>query len=168
MRAICPNCEAVYELPAQVVARLPASLRCARCEQVWEVQPEAEPEAEIQAEPEAVVQAEPQAEPETAASPDGIDLPSPPARQEAAAVESETDEAPASAVMPVPEPAAALPAEVEDAGGVDGLSPAAVLRQWIVSLVLLTAIIGLLLALHGPIGRVWPPAVRLYRLLGLG
>ena len=38
---------------------------------------------------------------------------------------------------------------------------------WITSIVILLVIIGLFLALHGLIARVWPPSLRLYQAIGL-
>lgn len=167
MRATCPNCEALYELPAEMVARLPASLRCARCGHVWEVQPEdVAASAEIPAQKAPVPDTGPAETPAVdIIKPDGIDLPLPPG----AVPEQEPEPVSTTvALLPVPEPASASPEPIEPDEAEEGLSVAAVRRQWIVSLLALVVIIVLLLVLHGPIGRAWPPILRFYQLFGLG
>lgn len=159
MRAACPNCEAVYALPVEMAARLPAAVRCAACGHVWDLTPEAAAAeatplpapAEADAEVEAKAEAAPD---EATPAPVSEPVPEPPLVM------------PEPAPLPVPEPSvvvearrvAVAPAEIWPSERV----------QWIVSGGALLVVIVLLFALHGPIGRAWPPMLRLYGIFGLG
>ena len=174
MRAACPNCEAVYDLPAEMAARLPAAVRCAACGHVWDLQPEDE----------AAAKAPPAADPPTA--PDGTEAEAAPVDEgagtasEAAAgsasdpEESGPEASGAEASLAMPAPAVfAVPGSMPAAEGeLVAESPAASWPservQWMVSAGVLAVLILLLFALHGPIGRAWPPSLRLYGLFGLG
>lgn len=201
MRVVCPKCEATYELPAEMAARLPASVRCVRCGNTWEVpapvsqpMPDARPEPESNPqqivadvpvvpaskadEAKAVGLAPTPASAGKQAQSETLDLPKPPDEgTPAGKTGADTTRSrggpvavglePAVGVLPVPEPAAAKPVDVEEADEVAELPAPAVRRQWFISLVVLAAVITLILVLHRQIGQAWPPMMRLYQALGL-
>jgi predicted Zn finger-like uncharacterized protein len=172
MRAACPKCEAVYDLPAEMTARLPAAVRCATCGHVWDLRPDdAAGEASAETPPAADPPAAPGgAEAEAAPADEGGGT----ASEAAAEPMSDPEASGAETSLAMPAPAVfAVPGSMPAAEGeLVAESPAAPWPservQWMVSAGVLAVLILLLFALHGPIGRAWPPSLRLYGLFGLG
>jgi predicted Zn finger-like uncharacterized protein len=197
MRIACPNCAAEYEVPDSLLAAGPRMLRCARCSHQFaaalpepEVEPEPEPEPSPFGRP-AVPLAERLAglgpapapeppEPEPGASPEPAPEPPP-------------EPAPEAIPASVPEPAAPEPelarAEAERPPPTRGLtqhspmdpplrqrlveqepepeSPRSVAAAWAASFVVLAAALYAAWHFRAAIIQAWPPAERLYALLGL-
>lgn len=155
MRITCPVCAALYELPPDYAARLPARTRCARCGAEWL----AEPEAAAGPVPETARTTE------TAGAPEG-----------------ETPVEPFPPEEPPPEPAA-VPVAARRAFAESSLSApesplaASAARParsrvsdralWFGSVAVVVLLIALFLALHRPIGHAWPASQRLFHALGL-
>jgi predicted Zn finger-like uncharacterized protein len=152
MRITCPDCAAQYELPPEAQARLPMRVRCAQCGTEWQAEPPppAEPEVEPSPSPDSDDEFEfkpiQSLEAESASSPE----PEPPAPEPGQPARLETPIEPPSRPTPAP------PTQ----------SPSA-RTLWIGSILLLIALIVLVLALHGPISRAWPPSQRLFDAIGL-
>lgn len=144
MRQACPSCGSIYELPAEILARLPASLRCARCGTTWEA---AAPP------------------PDDATS---LDLPKPPATATPIAAAEPKPGSRTAMTTPLDLAPAGASAAVDAATAGAPPPGAAFRRHRVVSILALAVAIILILALHKPIGQAWPPMLRLYRAIGLG
>ncbi|HQT72677.1 MAG TPA: zinc-ribbon domain-containing protein [Acidiphilium sp.] len=171
MRAACPNCEAVYVLPVEMAARLPAAVRCAACLHVWDLTPDAV--AAEASQPPAPAEAEAEAEADTGSSDTGSsDTGAPDAAAKALAepaaepVVEPSPAIPEPSLPPVSDPPLVVEPRRISVASVE-LWPSERV-QWIVSGSVLLVLIALLFALHAPIGRAWPPMLRLYGLFGLG
>ncbi|HQT61111.1 zinc-ribbon domain-containing protein [Acidiphilium sp. C61] len=161
MRAACPNCEAVYVLPDEMAARLPAAVRCAACLHVWDLTPDA-----VAAEAEAEAEAD-TGSPDTGSSDTGApDAAAKALAEPAAEPVVEPSPIPEPSPLPVSDPPLVVEPRKISAASVE-LWPSERV-QWIVSGGVLLVLIALLFALHAPIGRAWPPMLRLYGLFGLG
>ena len=165
MRAACPKCEAVYELPAEMAARLPAAVRCATCGHVWDLSPEAAvDEAGAPAAPDATeADAAPVGD---AVGPTAEATPGPEASDPEGG-EPEGGETEASRAMSLPALLAVPDSALVSAARAPAVPWPSLRVQWMVSAGVLAVLILLLFALHGPIGRAWPPSLRLYAALGL-
>lgn len=154
MRLTCPNCDARYEMPPEMAARLPARLRCARCAAEWHqdafASPGANPDPEPRAAPVFVPPPEP-AVPEPEPEPETV------SDMEAGTVD----------IPPVPgavPPRIAPPPQRRRRAR---SAPATAWLMWLVSIVILAILIALVIGFHDAIGHAWPPSQRLYRALGL-
>jgi predicted Zn finger-like uncharacterized protein len=140
MRITCPNCAAVYDVPAERLAG-GRTVRCARCGSGW-----VPPVGESALEPQPV----PAATPEVAKR----ELPE-------AAIPSLPE--PESASPPAP----AAPADGRLRRLLAVRFPVPVLLAWVGSLVLLGMMVGAMIAWRLDVMRAWPPSERLYSALGL-
>jgi len=149
MQITCPACAAAYDVPDSKL-RPGGAVRCARCGGRWAPLPAAPP-------------ADPPAAPAVAAV--AAPAPVPPA--------------PPAAPHPFAPPASAPPAAPEAARPPQALRryplPSAERRRrallglaWAASLGLLGLGVVLAVALRAEIAAAWPPALRLFRALGLG
>ncbi len=161
----CPDCDARYEIPPDMAARLPARLRCARCGAEWHqdapVTQAPEPAFLPETTPEPVLEMVPQAVPEPAPEP-ALDL------------------APAETVEIPPSPAVSAPPFAVEAVPFEPVPPVAARRiavspkpettrlLWFASIGILVGLIALAIGFRGAIIHIWPPSLRLYRGLGLG
>lgn len=138
MRIVCPTCQATYEVPERLIGS-GRSLRCKACGHDWHVAPPGPAAPPQPPSPQPV----PREEPAAPAAHRPPPLPTPRPR------------APQVIDPPLPPP--------EDDAPRDRL----VLRvAWAVSLL---AVLGMLLALwlfRAEIAAAWPPAARLFQLLG--
>ena len=149
MRATCPSCEAVYEIPDRLVGT-GRRLRCANCGNEWAlVQPPTPP------------------------------LPTPTPAPAAPEPMPATPPPPAYTYAPQPEPPPAAPPPtrpmlrrppqvidpplppVDDAAGFRGRRDIALWAAWIGSVLLVVLALGTLWAFRYEIAAAWPPAARL-------
>lgn len=143
MRITCPACAATYEVPDRLIGT-GRSLRCRSCGHAWRVTPE-EPGAEAAVPAPAGAAAEAPPPP----LPDPGTLPDPPAALPG------PRRAPQLIDPPLPRPEA-LPRPVGTA-----------LRlAWAASLIAVLAGLAGLWLFRAEIAEAWPPAARLYRILG--
>ncbi|MDD2877823.1 MAG: zinc-ribbon domain-containing protein [Acidiphilium sp.] len=159
MRIACPVCDAQYQLPPALAAKLPTRTRCARCGAEWEAVPPVPPvpvEAEAFGGPEHGKML-PRSE---------SDLPAvfaPGAMPEATPEEAIPKPVPvlvARTAVPAPELRRPVPAYASD--------PRVIRKLWAGSFGLVIVLIALVLVFHGAISAAWPPSLRVYRALGLG
>lgn len=150
MRATCPYCEAVYEIPDRLVGS-GRRLRCANCGHEW-----------------TLLQAAP-APASTASAPPA----SPPGSMPV------TPPPPAYTYAPTPEPPQAAPPPtrpmlrrppqvidpplppVDDAAGFRGRADLVLRAAWVGSVLLVLLALGALWAFRHEIAAAWPPAARL-------
>lgn len=165
MRATCPSCQAVYEIPDRL-AGAGRRLRCAACGNEWTLTPP--PLADAPADPlkpapapapaEAPPQAPVGAKPEAMAG-----TPSPPAY--AYAPSPEPPPAPAAQTRPMLRRAPQvidppLP-QVDDSAGFRRRGDLALRAAWIGSVLLVLLALGALWTFRYEIATAWPPAARL-------
>lgn len=150
MRIVCPSCQSAYEVPEALLAGGKA-VRCARCGTEWAPlppapsQPQPQPQATPAPAPPPLV-AEPPAEPE------------PPPRLEPRlgsyrprSVDTVDDARPPprdDEIGPAPRPRGAILA-------------------WLVTLLVLVALLWAAFVYRDQVMHAWPPSARLYALLGL-
>ena len=139
MRITCPNCAAVYDVPAERLAG-GRTVRCARCGSGW-VPPADESALEPPPAPVVPEVAEPEV-PEAATL--GVAEPEP---------------------VSAPAPAATVGGRLRRLLAVR--LPVPVLLAWVGSLVLLGALAWAMIAWRLDVMRVWPPSERLYSAFGL-
>jgi predicted Zn finger-like uncharacterized protein len=155
MRIVCPACQATYEVPDQLIGA-GRSLRCKACRHAWHVAPPAPPatataEPPATTAPESPVRAVP--EPAIPAAPPAPPLA--PSRPPPPPVPADRPRIPQPIDPPLPHP--------EDRAPRISLPLRA---AWAASIL---AVGGMLLALwlfRADIMTAWPPAARLYQLLG--
>lgn len=137
MRIVCPSCEAEYDVPDSLLGGRPRHVRCAKCAREWA------PFAPPPAPPEPV---------ETFAPPP------------AAAVHHA--EAPAHGTLAdqVPPIEAPKRKEAKVPGSAPGLG---VVIAWLFTAAIIAAGVGVLWLKRAEVVSFWPPARRLYILLGL-
>ena len=152
MRIACPTCAAAYDVPDALLAAGPRLLRCARCSTEFSA---ALPEAKAPPEPEPApaLQAAP---PPDSALPEPSPAPAPPA---------ELALAPPERPKPTRGPAAPSPMDTLDAPAPPGQGRLA--AAWIASFGTIGAGLFALLHWQAEIAAAWPPASRLYAVLGL-
>ncbi|MBU8544519.1 MULTISPECIES: zinc-ribbon domain-containing protein [Roseomonadaceae] len=148
MRISCPNCAAEYDVPDQALAAGPRLLRCARCQHRFEAALPAPPAAESRAETAGA--AGPPMSPE---APDDTPQDLPADVPEAASTPL------AAPTAQTPERLAAAPASPPDRFALAG---------WLLTVLLLAAAGYAGFAFRAEVMAAWPPAQRLYGLLGLG
>jgi predicted Zn finger-like uncharacterized protein len=148
MRIACPNCAAAYDVPDALLASGPRLLRCARCSTEF---PAALPEAKAPPEPEP--------QPEAAPPPDPV----PPEPSPAPPTELATG--PRERPLPTRGPAGPSPIEALDAPAPPGQGRLA--AAWIASFGAVGAGLFALVHWQAQISAAWPPAARLYAVLGL-
>lgn len=150
MRATCPSCEAVYEIPDRLVGS-GRRLRCANCGHEW-----------------TLLQAAPAPAPTASAPPASPPGPMP-----------VTPPPPAYTYAPTPEPPQAAPPPtrpmlrrppqvidpplppVDDAAGFRGRGDLVLRAAWIGSVLLVLLALGALWTFRYEIAAAWPPAARL-------
>lgn len=169
MRIACPSCAAEYEVPEAALATGPRLLRCARCGHRFTSAAPAPPTPAPPSEP-------PPAEPEPpAASPPPPPAPGPEASHEAATSGRRSDKVPhppADGALP-PEPAGATlaPADPPLRERLVDPPPAPPRGTLMLAWLLTVAVLGLAAwtfwRYRPEIAEAWPPAARLYRMLGL-
>lgn len=156
MRATCPSCEAVYEIPDRLVGAAGRRLRCANCGHEWTLRQAAAPEP-----PPA-----PESAPPPPAAPQGPMPVTPPP--------------PAYTYAPTPEPPQAGPPPtrpmlrrppqvidpplppVDDAAGFRGRGGDLALKAaWVGSVLLVVFALVALWTFRHEIAAAWPPAARL-------
>ena len=173
MRMTCPDCNARYEIPPEMAARLPASLRCARCGAEWHQDapvtetpvPAFPPESASEPDLETVRDAEPEVAPVADPAPAGtVDIPPSPAVLIPATVAPVTA-APTVTGLPVTSAAATSPIPVRRLAAPS--VPETTRIPWLVSIGILIVLIALAIGFRGPIIHAWPPSLRLYRALDL-
>jgi predicted Zn finger-like uncharacterized protein len=142
MRLTCPTCAAVYEVPDRLLAggaRRP--VRCSLCGAVW-VPPVPAPEGR-------------EAETGAVPTPPDVGAPAPPP-------EAPPASGPLRAPPPWPPPRDEPPLAAPEARG-GGLALAA---AWLVSLALVAGGLAALWIWRAEVSAFWPPAARLFALLG--
>jgi predicted Zn finger-like uncharacterized protein len=154
MRAVCPSCEAVYEVPDRLIGIGGRRLRCTNCGHEWTLLPAA-------------------AGGEPAAAPPGPSAaqPLPPPPKPAPPPRAEPPAAAPSAAPPPPPPHPMLrrPPQVidpplppvDDNTGRRRRGGAALRAAWIGSVLLVALALGALWAFRHEIAAAWPPAARL-------
>ena len=155
MRIACPTCAAAYDVPDALLAAGPRLLRCARCSTEFSA---ALPEAQAPPEPEP--EPEPAPQPAPAAPPPDSALPEP-----AIAPTAELALAPPERPTPTRGPAAPSPMDALDGPAPPGQGRLA--AAWIASFGAIGAGLFALLHWQAEIAAAWPPASRLYAVLGL-
>lgn len=138
MRIVCPSCQATYEVPEALIAGGKA-VRCARCGAEWAplLPPPAAPPPTPTPTPPPAPEEPLRAEPPLVARPRSIDT--------------------ADDARPPP-----WNDEIEFTPRRQGA-----LIAWLVSLLVLAALIGAALLFRSAVMGVWPPSMRLYAALGL-
>jgi predicted Zn finger-like uncharacterized protein len=143
MRIACPSCGAEYEVPDRLLAGPARTLRCSRCGADFAL---------------------PQAPPAAAPPPAPLPEPPPPAP---VAPEPPAAVAPAP-VAPPATPEAPAPAVRERAPVAQApTDQAALVRAWAASLLVVVGGVLALLVFRTQVMSAWPPATRLFAVLGL-
>lgn len=143
MRATCPSCEAVYEVPDRLVGTKGRRLRCATCGHEWTLLPPA-PEAPAVPQPMPVTPPPPAYT--YAPQPEPPPTPPPPTRPMLRRPPQVID-------PPLP--------PVDDGIGFRGRGEMALRAAWIGSVLLLALAVGALWTFRHEIATAWPPAARL-------
>ncbi|MGX9964664.1 zinc-ribbon domain-containing protein [Roseomonas sp. F4] len=151
MRISCPNCAAEYDVPDEALAAGPRMLRCARCQHRFE----ASLPAPLAATPAAPLADSAAAGDAPAESPPGATDPS-----AAPAEETKAEASPAETPPPLraPERLADAPTSPPDRFALAG---------WVLTLLVLVGVAYAGFAFRAEVMAAWPPAQRLYGLLGL-
>ncbi len=146
MRIICPSCQATYEVPETLLAGGKAA-RCARCGTEWMPLP--------------------------ATAPAAADSPPRAPEPEAAAGTEDTGEPAEEALRPAP----AWPRSIDSIDDdrppprddeIDLAPPGrSVMIAWIISLLIIAALIWAAFAFRAEVMGAWPPSARLYAAIGL-
>jgi len=163
MRITCPRCEAAYEVPETMLSSgLSArrSVRCARCGARWALPPP--PTGAGVAMPGEVEASDPTMSNPGAPNSGAPNPGAPEALPEAEALPVAPAEAAVAEVRPLPPAAGPSP---ERSAGRRG-HPRLVVG-WIASVGVVAGLIAVFLLRHEDVAAAWPPALRLYRLLGL-
>jgi predicted Zn finger-like uncharacterized protein len=163
MRIACPTCAAAYDVPDALLAAGPRLLRCARCSTEF---PAARPEAKApsEAEPQPGPRPEPEPEPQPAPQAPPPE-PAPPEPSPAPAPAADLAAAPRERPLPTRGPAVPSPIEALDAPAPPGQGRLA--AAWIASFGAIGAGLCALGHWQAEIAAAWPPAARLYAVLGL-
>ena len=156
MRIVCPSCEAEYEVPDDLLAKRPRKVRCAKCAREWE--------------PFSAPPAAPTSEPINVAPPIRTELAPPPVMDPGYAPQ-ESYSPPAGAAagdtlagQAEPRPGAKARRAAKGPGGPPGVG---VVIAWLVTAAILAAGVGVVWLKRPEIVALWPPAQRLFKLLGL-
>jgi predicted Zn finger-like uncharacterized protein len=152
MRIACPTCAAAYDVPDALLAAGPRLLRCARCSTEF---PAALPEAKAPPEP------QPEPEPQPALPPD----PAPPEPSPTPAPPADLAAPPRERPVPTRGPAVSSPIDALDAPAPPGQGR--LTAAWIASFGAIGAGLFALVHWQAEIAAAWPPAARLYAVLGL-
>jgi predicted Zn finger-like uncharacterized protein len=147
MRIVCPACEATYEVPDRLIGA-GRGLRCKACRHEWRVEPPAPTAPEPQETGQSSREAARDALPEPSPLPDSRPLPPPP-------LPAVRPRAPQPIDPPLPGPEALV-----SRGG------PALWAAWAASLLVVGAMVLSLWLFRGEIVEAWPPAARLFQLVG--
>lgn len=153
MRAVCPSCEAVYEVPDRLVGA-GRRLRCANCGHEWTLL-QAAPEAPAGPPPPPAIAPLPPAYPFTPQPPayGYAPPPEPPPEPPPTPIRPMLRRAPQLIDPPLP--------SVDDNAGFRGRGAMALRAAWIGSALLVALMLGVLWAFRYEIATAWPPAARL-------
>jgi predicted Zn finger-like uncharacterized protein len=144
MRAVCPSCEAVYEIPDRLIGT-GRRLRCTKCSHEWTLLP-AVAEA-----PETVAS---MAERSSSAALESVSEAEPPRSSPSSALARPMLRRPPQVIDPP------LPAVADDGAGFQH-GRAALLAAWVGSVLLVVVALGALWTFRYEIATAWPPAARL-------
>jgi predicted Zn finger-like uncharacterized protein len=170
MRITCPACHATYDVPAAMLARAPARVRCARCAEEWapeELQaaaapppatPQPAPPATATPFADALVQAAAQTAPPLEP------IPAPPDTDRTRLAVPPRPELPRPEA-PRPEPIA--PRHRPAAAPRSPRDSTSLLFAWSLSIGVVAALLAAAYIRHAEVVAFWPPAERAYMLLGL-
>lgn len=146
MRAVCPSCEAAYEVPDRLIGA-GRRLRCTNCGHEWTLLPAV---AEAPAEPERPAAPPP---PEAAPPPPAPRGEPPPSRATATPAHPVLRRPPQVIDPPLP--------PMDDTEGPRRGQAALLRAAWIGSVLLVLLALGLLWTFRAEIATAWPPAARL-------
>ena len=178
MRIACPTCAAAYEVPDALLAARPRLMRCARCGTQFAgapAGPEPPPAGSAPAAPPPAGSAAAESAtsepvpPEASPPPAEAALPEPPPAQAQPAATRPPDpppDPPHDVPPPTLGPAGALPTEPAESPAVPTQGRLA--AAWLGSFAVLGAGVLAMLHWHAAIAAAWPPAARLFAVLGLG
>jgi predicted Zn finger-like uncharacterized protein len=144
MRATCPSCEAVYEIPDRLIGA-GRRLRCTSCGHEWTLLP-------------AMAEAPAEAAPEPPAAPPFKETPAPPAP---AAPAPRAERPPARQMLRRPPQVIDPPLPPVDDNTGRRRGEMALRAAWIGSVLLLALMLGALWTFRYEIATAWPPAARL-------
>ena len=142
MRITCPACEATYDVPDAMIGT-GRRLRCAKCSHAWTATPGPAPPDAALADPVAPPAAKPVPRPAVA---DGLPLPTPAAHR------------PPQVIDP--------PLRAPESDRASRRAAMVLAAAWVGSGLLLGALGIGAWVYRGPIMEAWPPAARVYLLLG--
>lgn len=158
MRISCPNCEAAYDVPETALASGPRRLRCAKCGHQFQAALPGTAPSRAEPPPVPVATVEP-AQPAVS-----IPNPPPPRLAEKLATEKPPRPEPAPTLPPMPHNRAQGRLRDAPSSPPDRFA----LAGWLLTIAVLGVAGYAAYAFRVEIVTAWPPALRVYALLGLG